>query len=237
MVIYIDLLILFNFIINFIFLYVIETIYQEKIAIRKIFLGGVIGGLLVLGFLLDYYLYYFFKIFGGIIVGIIGWQKKGGVKMIVKISSFYVLNFASIGLIGCFQIKTWYWLFLSMGAIMVIYFIESNKKIDIFINQLKYNISVTFFDKKINLEGYLDTGNFSVCDNLPIIYLSNKYFSNYEAYKIVEINTVNGCSKLITYKPHNFIIEIGKHKYQKEVLVVFTDLNEFECLLNNDLFI
>ena len=237
MVIYIDLLIIFNFMINFIFLYAIEIIYHEKIAIVKLLLGGVIGGLLVLGFLFDYYLYYFLKIFGGIIVGIIGWQKNSGVKLIVKISSFYVLNFASVGLVGCFQIKTWYWLFFSMGAIMVIYFIESNKKIDIFINQLKYNISVTFFDKSINLEGYLDTGNFSVCDNLPIIYLSKKYFANYVAYKMVEINTVNGCSKLITYKPQKFIIEIGKHQYQKEVLVVFTDLHEFDCLLNNDLFI
>jgi len=237
MIVYLDLLFLFNFLINAIFIYVIEIIYHEKISLKRIMIGGFIGGILILGFLFDYYLYYLLKILGGVMVGLIGFKGNNIFKMIIKITSFYILNFASVGFISSFNITEWYLFIFSIGAIIIIFFIENNKKPIIFINSLKYNISVSFNKKRLNLEGYLDTGNFSKCDDLPIIYLSKKYQSNYSVYKLVNINTINGITFSNSYKPTSFTIEMGKVKQEKDVLVVFTDLKNFDCLLNTELFL
>ena len=54
MVIYLDLLFLFNFVINFIFLYVVEIIYKEKRSFKRLVLGALVGGLMVILFLFNY---------------------------------------------------------------------------------------------------------------------------------------------------------------------------------------
>lgn len=237
MVVYLDLLFIFNFLINSIFLYVVELIYQERISMVRIILGGLVGGLLILGFMFDYYLYYLLKIGGGVLVGYIGFKGENVLKKIVKVASFYIINFASVGLISSFNIGEWYLFCASTFILILIFFIENNKKSHIFINQFKYNISVSFNNTRLKLEGYLDTGNFSKCDGLPIIYLSKKFQPKFTVYKVIKINTVNGISLNSSYKPTSFIINVNKNKIEKEVLVVFTDLKDFDCLLNAELFI
>jgi hypothetical protein len=236
MVIYLDLLFIFNSFINAIFIYAIELCYKEKISLKRILIGGFIGGLLIVGFLFDYYIYYILKIIGGLIIGFIGF-KGSSLKIIVKTTSFYIINFASIGLINSFNISEWYLFILSVVGIILIYFIENNRKSLIFINSYKYNISVSFGNTRLKLEGFLDTGNFSKFDDLPIIYISDKYQQNYSVYKLVNINTINGVSYSKSYKPSSFIIEVNHKKLERDVLVVFTKLKDFDCLLNAELFI
>ncbi|MCK9536195.1 MAG: sigma-E processing peptidase SpoIIGA [Bacilli bacterium] len=237
MTIYLDLLFLFNFIINSLFIYVLEIIYHERISWLRIFRGGAIGGLLILAFLGDYIVYCLFKIFGGIIITGAAIKKRNILRMIVKSASFYIINFASVGLVSSFRINKWYFFILASLILIFLLFIENNKKTDIFINSLKYNISVTFNKKQIKIDGYLDTGNFSVCDGLPIIFMAEKYRPSDSYYKSFPLSTINGSVISKTYKPTSFFIEINKTRIKRDVLVAFTDLRGFDCLLNADLFI
>jgi hypothetical protein len=237
MVVYLDLLFLFDFAVNGVLLYVIQIIYREKVSIMRIFLGSLIGGMLIFVFMLDYYVYYFTKAFGGIAVGLMGFKKDRLIPTILKIASFYLVSLASVGLVSSFRISEWYLFLVSLMALIIIVFLENSKKPIIFSNSLKYNISVHFSKKSYHLEGYLDTGNFSKNEDLPIVYLSKRYKTDDTVHKIIGIRTVNGISWCDSYKPKSFSIEINHTKVEKEVLIVFSDLSDFDCLLNTELFL
>lgn len=234
MIIYLDLIFLFNFILNLIFLIIIEIIYKAKLKMLKIILGAAVGGGIVILSLFDYYLANILKIGGGVLIGIIGLENLSRKYNMIKYSSFYILNLASVGLINAFGINTHLLLYLSLAAIIIIYFFESNKNLVIFTNSLKYNIIVNFKKTSLKLRAYLDTGNFSEANNLPIIYISNKYYETLssDANYLVEINTVNSKTFQIAYKPKTCFIEKNKKLIMVSVLVVFCDLENFDCLLN-----
>ncbi|MDD4000855.1 MAG: sigma-E processing peptidase SpoIIGA [Bacilli bacterium] len=237
MVIYLDLVFILNFIINSLFVYVVNIIYLEKNKAIRVFLGGLIGGLLVIGFLFNYFFYNLIKIFGGIAVCLAGFKTMKLKQMILKITSFYLLNFLSVGFVATFNINSYYLLCLGLAAIIFIYIIENSKKPLIFMNSWKYNISVSSNKKSYKLTGFLDTGNFSKCDDLPLIYLAKKYQGDFTFHKMIMVNTVGGASALACYKPKNFEIEIDGVVFSREVLIVFSDIKEVDCLLNAELVI
>src|SRR5690554_6952488 len=155
MIAYLDLIFIFNFIVNSLFLYIIQLIYHERINLLRILFGGLVGGLLILAFLSDYIVYYIFKMIGGAVVAVVGGGKKNIFRTIVKTSSFYLINFASIGIIGSFHLTKWYFFIAATSVLIVLIFIDCNKKTDIFINSLQYNISVTFKKQAIKMVGFL----------------------------------------------------------------------------------
>lgn len=237
MTVYLDLLFLFNFFVNAFFLYILELIYRERASRLRIVAGGFAGGLLVFVFLLDYFVYFLCKLAGGLLIAGIGLKKGNLARFAVKSSSFYLINLASVGLVESFRVDKWYFLIPAALVFTVLLFIENNKKTDIFINSLKYNISVTFNKKVIKTEGYLDTGNFSACDGLPIVYMAEKYRPQDSYYKTAPVSTVSGPALTKTYKPSSFIIRRKNKNVECDVLVAFTDLRGFDCLLNVELFI
>jgi hypothetical protein len=235
MVVYLDLLFLFNFLINCLFLIVIDTIYKAKLKLLKTVLGGVIGGVVVIIALFDVSLAIFFKIFGGMLIGLVGLENCKGKRNIIKYSSFYVLNLASVGLVEAFGIKTHPLLFCGFAVIVIIFYFESNKNLVIFTNGLKYNIIVTFVKTNLKLKGYLDTGNFSEYNNVPIIYINEKLLPadlDKDNYELVQIATVNTISFLKAYRPKECILYKNKEVIRLDVLVVFCNLTEYDCLLN-----
>lgn len=237
MTVYLDLLFLFNFGVNVFFLYVLALIYRERVSWRRITAGGLLGGTLVFAFLFDYVVYLICKLAGGMLVAGIGFKGRGLARFAIRSSSFYIVNLASVGLASSFRINKWYFLLAAAIVLTILIFVENNKKTDIFINSLKYNISVTFNEKVIATEGYLDTGNFSACDGLPIVYMAEKYRPRGSFHKTVVVSTVNGPALTKTYRPSSFILRKGKEDVVCDVLVAFTDLRGFDCLLNAELFI
>jgi|GEM_PF-625040 len=236
MVVYLDLLFLMNFAINSLFVYLITLIYQEKAVPWRIIIAGLFGGALVFGFLFDYAVYHFLKICGGVLVGVLGFKIRKMRDLVLKLSSFYILNFFSVGLVAAYRIRTWYLLALALSSVALVFMVESNKKSRIFLNSCQYNISVSSEKKSLRLVGYLDTGNFSKCDDVPIVYLARKYEGDFKFHKTVIIRTVGGTMALPCYKPKSFAIEIDGTLCSKEVLIVFSEIGEFDCLLNVDLF-
>jgi len=237
MIVYLDLLIIFNFIINFLSIIVLEILYYERPSILQAIIGGVIGGLLVLAFLCDYFIYNLLRLLGGIIIILVGVKKNSFSQLLLKAASFYIINFTLVGFVASFQIKQLYLFLIAFFVLVFLLFMENNKKTDIFINSLKYNISVTFNNKDIHVKAFLDTGNFSKVDDTPIIFMKKKYQPNCPYYKLITLTTVNASTIYKAYKPTKFEIIINNLIIKRDVLVVFTNIKDFECLLNADLFI
>lgn len=122
--------------------------------------------------------------------------------------------------------------------VILLIIIQSFKKESIFLNKLKYNVSVTFLGKSHNLCGFLDTGNLITVDNMPVIFINQKYYKDeLKIYKIISVKTINNEKEIICYTPDSFYLYKDNKKIIKKVLIAFADLgNEFDCLLNYNLF-
>lgn len=240
MVVYIDLIITVNIIINIIMLISIQRIFADEIHFLRIVLASVIGSIFVLSIFINNYLYYLLKIFGGIIIICIGIKNIVFSKQIIKISLFYTLNLAFTGFLRTFRITNTPWILLFLGLILGLVILENNHKYFIFLKRNSYKIKITFFDKKYQLIGYLDTGNECLYNGIPIIFVNNKYkdmIQNRQSInEITNIYTVNGLSIQNIYKPQEFTIYINKKEYHKKVVIIFCDINK-DCLINPYIFI
>lgn len=240
MIVYVDLVFLLNFFINFFLLAIIEIIFKEKINYLRIVFASFIGGGIILAYCLNNLLFTLFQIFGGILIALFAYYHNNPQKIIIKIASFYLINLAVVGLLSIFKITDFYLLLLCLVLVVVIIFFETNKKYYVFINANKYRIYVSFDNYTLDIEGYLDTGNFALSlDNKPLVFIDQKYFKeDLLSNKNVQINTINGLQSVLVYEPQSFYIKMKNKKIYKDVLIVFSDINQnFDCLLNAWLFI
>lgn len=229
MKIYLDLLFFLNFLVCFIILCLIQTLFCEKIFYSKVTLSSTISGLMVVFSLFSYPIYLLFKFLGGFFLVFFGGGKD---KFIIKCGLFYLFMFAFCGIMSSFKIES-YEIIYAIILLIILVVVQSFKKMGIFVNNFKYTISVQFEDKEFLLTGFLDTGNFSSYEECPIIYLDRKYFvGKLESVACINIKTVSNDTIQFLYKPKNFRIKLGKRFVEKEVYICFCDLDEFECLLN-----
>jgi len=234
MKIYLDIVFLVNFGINFIFIYIIQLIFNDKINYFKTIIASSLATIMLIAFLFNYIVLIIFKIVGGFLIILVG---LGFEKLAIKTSLFYLLEFGLTGIVSSFKITGWY-LIIAIIIVALLFMIQSFKKQSIFINNLKYNVSVTFFEKTINLEGFLDTGNLTTIDNLPVIYVDKKHYkTNLQIYKFINVNSIVSVNKIPCYLPKQFYLYVNDKKVEKHVLIAFIDLKEnFDCLLNYHLF-
>src|SRR5690554_451225 len=174
MKIYLDIVFFVNFGINFIFIYIIQLIFNDKINYLKIIISSSLATIILISFLFNYVIFIIFKVVGGLLIILVG---IGFERLAIKTSLFYLLEFGLTGIVSSFKITGLY-LIIAIIIVILLFMIQSFKKQSIYINNLKYNVSVTFFEKTLNLKGFFDTGNFTTIDNLPVIYLDKKYYKN-----------------------------------------------------------
>lgn len=234
MKVYLDLVFIVNFGLNFIFLAIIQVLFNEKFRVKRGILSSIIASLLLLMYFFDYFLFNIVKIFGGFLLIGIG---IGLNKILIKSSLFYLFEFGLTGIVQSYKING---LYLLIAIVVLIFLIltQSFKNQSIFINHFKYNISVTLLNKTLNLQGFLDTGNMLHAQNTPVVFLDYKYYhKNIPFYDQILVRTINGINNIKLYKPDNFKIRINGKLIEKEVLISFSNLeHDFDCLLNYNLF-
>lgn len=243
MVVYLDLIIIFDFIINFIFLCFIEKICSSNINLFRIIVASLTSVLLCIISIFDINFFYVLRIIGGLIISFIGFTSFSKYNKAIKMCLFYVMNFSFVGVLNSFNVKNIYLLIISLIVILVMVLTENLKKYDIFIKRNKYNISVFLDNKEYKLESYLDTGNFSNYNGTPIIFVNKKYkvIMNINTKKMIGISvkTVNDNTIEYGIKPDKVLINQGKNKIIiKDVYILFTNVNiEYDCLLSPLLFL
>lgn len=240
MIIYWDVVLILNICINFIFLVLIDTLHRERINYKLTIFSSLLGGGLVFSYLLNYQLFLFFKLCGGVLIAGVCYLKNHLIKLLTKISSFYILNFMFVGMLSSFKITNFVILLIVGFFMILLIIIDANKRLYYYLIEHEYTVILELDGRILKLKGFLDTGNLALNkDSIPIIFIDNKYFVNdLTKYDDYLLQTINHHQIISLYRPNKCIIYYQKKYIEKEVLISFSDLGrDFDCLLNGYLFI
>lgn len=228
MIIYIDQIIASNVIINLLFIKFIQVLFKEKINIIRIILGLIVSVLSLCLFFVSTKYIYNLRYFVGIVIGIIVFLKKNYKETIIQIVLYYLLNLCFIGTLVIFNVDNTILLYLSSIFVIILWAIESYKSI--YIKNKKNYIKVRI--NKLTLQGFLDTGNTTYCDGIPVVFIKEKYKDyNFIYYKKIITYTITGFKEIDIYKGPLLI------KDKKEYVVYYSfvkSLNK-ELILNCEL--
>ncbi|MBK5239912.1 sigma-E processing peptidase SpoIIGA [Clostridium sp.] len=256
MIIYIDVLILVNFIVNLFILHITVQTLRKRVNIMWMCLSSFLGSLYVLTVVypkLKYLSYIPFKILIVIVMILVVFREK---NVLFNIKASLIFIFYSILLAGmCFYIamsnssNTSFNVIVInfpyeklMLSVMIIYifiyrmviFIGDRKKI----STLIYTIDIVNKSYKKTIKAFLDTGNElrEPATNLPVLIVEREMLSEIILEKNntyhIPYNVVNGMSgKLIGFKPQYINIHIDKNIETRDVIIAFC---EYKLSKDND---
>jgi hypothetical protein len=230
-IVYVDLVIGSTLVINYSLLKTIKLIFKEKNNITRMALALIVS-VASLGFFFvsNPYLVSLRYLYGILIAAIaFDWHNKK--EAIMKTVIFYLMNFAFVGTLEVFNIQNSWLIMIALMYIVFLVVVESFKKIVINPNCLAYDVSIrgTCF----SLRGFLDTGNQSVFEGTPIVYIDQKYQTDkFRFVGTTVISTINGDVAIRLYEGPEIII----NKKTFPVYYAFMGLKEYDVLLNLLLF-
>lgn len=248
MILYIDVLMIENFIVNFFLLTVTMSSIRKNTKLSRMIIASLLGSIYVITMIIPKFTFLTktpFKIGVAIImVGII--SNELNLRSLLKGTIIFLLySMLLAGIVFYFTITdreyTWvnnyiydfHWknLFLALMILFIfinriVTYIKDRQCIDNFI----YNIDVYFENKKNTFKAFLDTGNElrEPVTNLPVIIVEKDIFLDLDLSKYVIYNIpysiVNGdTGVLLGVKPQFANIEINKKIVSRDVIIAFSN--------------
>ena len=212
MKIYLDLVMILNFFIDFVLLLTVSVILKRNVSIIRIMLGSFFGGIsiLFLFFNINSILLFILKMIISIIMTLISFRYRNFKYTLVNLFYLYMASIILGGFLYLLNIEFSYkhagiifynnglsinFIFLILVSPFILYF---------YIKQLKkfrcnysnyYNIEIYYNNKKYNYIGYMDTGN-SLKDSLTlknvILIDKRKLLFNIKEFRLIPYMGVNG---------------------------------------------
>ncbi len=255
---YVDLIILLNFFLDFILLFTVSVILKRNVSLKRISLGALAGAISIIALFINFssFTLFIFKIFISIIMVLITFSFKDFkytlnnliylylVSIILGGFLYYLnneLSYKNTGLIFFHSGVSINWLIIILSAPVITFiYVKQTKKLKEEYAK-KYEMKLTFLNgKTISLTGFLDTGN-GLKDpykKRPIIIISKDKLNGYHPKTIlVPCLTVNKESLLKCFRIKKLVI--NNHVISKEVLVGISDNNfnieGVDCLLHENI--
>lgn len=233
MILYLDLVIISTLIVNYSFIKTIKLIFREKQNIIKMALALLLCVSSIGFFFISNPFVLLLRYGFGIVISLVAFDLKSKKNACLKTALFYLMNFAFIGTLVIFKIYNSWLMIVALLYTIILIIIDSYKKLVIKSNQYVYNVNIKGQD--FHLRGFLDTGNQSMYQGIPIVFLDHQYFNEsfqYVATAIIE--TINHQTTVSLYQGGDLIMD-NKHY---EVYYGFINLkgNEYDLLLNLLLF-
>lgn len=245
MKVYVDLLLFFNFIIDFLLLLSVSKILKRDTNINKLIVGSFIGSLSTLFVFLNIssIQLFIFKLIISIFMCILTFNFKN-INYTLKNATFLfisgiILGGALYGVDNQINIKNKYLLLLLSPFIVKLY-IKQMKLIKSNYNKY-YKIEIHFDNNIIKTTAFLDSGN-KLMDPItkkPVILLSNNKTKNInlEKFYYVPYNTIDNSNIIKCFKPDFiFIKDIGS---TDNLLVGIMEndikIDGIDCLLNESI--
>lgn len=233
--IYIDELMLLNFIIDYVILSTLTFLLKKNVKKRRIFLSCIVGEISILYVFISMnnLLLVLFKLVLGIIMIIILYGYSDIKSFFKEIVYFYILCFFLGGTLYYFKIENlmkYQYILLFIPIIMNIYkYFEYNLK-----NILTTRYKVTIYlnnGKTLYLNGMLDTGNSLIepYNGKNVIMINKKVSEN---FFLVPYKTIDSTSLLKCFTPRKVFIDGLGQRDDVVVGVVNKKFNGFNCLLN-----
>lgn len=250
MKVYLDIIFIINFFIDFLLLFGTGTILKRIISLKRILLGSIIGALsLILLFLnMNTLELFMFKIIISTLMILITYGKKNFKKNVMY---FYMLSTILGGSLYMFDItftykntglifvKNSYFLnfilILVATPIIITLYIKEHKNTKLTLAH-KYIIEIYINETKYSLEAILDTGN-NLKDpykHRPIILIDITLKNHHKKYIYVPYKALNTEGTIKCIKPDKIIID--NKEFQNCLIGLSTDkfsLNGVSCILPN----
>lgn len=256
MKVYIDLVILLNFYLDFLLLVTTSITLKRNASIKRLFLGALFGSLstFFLFFSVGTILLFFFKILIAIGMVLLSFQFKDLKYTFNNLGYFYMISVILGGFLYYLNLEFSYthigMVFINKGISVNAIFLLIISPIILYIYykqtknfktsyHLMYKVVIGFKKKKLKLNGFLDTGNKLIdpITNKPILLVQKGIIleEDINTYPI-PFHSLNNHNLLRCFKPD--YVEIKNRKY-KNYLIGICDkkfsMNGVECILNNKL--
>lgn len=237
MVIYLDVIIFLDCLVNYLFLIFIGKIFDDKIKFFKLFLISLLSSSLIVLCLFCKDTLSIVKILGGVITSVFAFTSPIKNRKIIEISLFYALNFALVGFFTTFKVIEWYLFSIGLIFVFVIFILENFKKYYINILGNEYNVIINISKKEHTLKAFLDTGNMALYQGLPIVFINEKYRNDkIEDDIFFPLKTIAGEEILKGYNEKKLIVKIKHKRIVKNVIISYCKM-DYDCILGMNLFI
>ena len=212
MKIYLDLIMILNFILDFILLLTVGLILKRKINLTRLLLGSFFGGISILFLFINInsFILFIFKILISIFMIIISYKfiniKYTLINLLYLYMSsiilggfLYLLNiefsYKKVGLIFINNGLSINFIFLLIASPIILYiYIKQTKKLRYNYSNY-YNITLIKNNKKYNYIGYMDSGNLlvdSITNKLVILIDKRKLLFDIKEFRLIPYMSVDG---------------------------------------------
>ena len=255
MKVYLDLIMILNFFIDFILLLTVSIVLKRKVNIKKIILGAFVGGLsiLFLFFIFNNFLLFIFKLIISIIMVIITFKYENIKYTLINILYLYITSITLGGFLYLLNIEFSYKhvgiIFINNGLSInfIILIIISPVILYIYIRQNKllkytysnyYNVELIKCKKSYKYIGYMDSGNVlidSLTNKKVILIDKRKVLFNIKEFRLIPYMGVNGMNMIKVVKIDKLIFN---NKECDNVLLGIMDnisLDGVDIILNRKL--
>ncbi len=255
MKIYLDLIMILNFFIDFILLLTVSVILKRNIKITRIMLGAFIGGIsiLLLFFNINSVLLFVLKFLISVAMTIITFKFVNIKYTLVNILYLYMSSIILGGFLYLLNIEFSYkhigiiffnnglsinFIFLLIFSPLILYiYIKQTKNFRLNYSNY-YNIDIILKNKKYKYTAYLDTGN-TLIDNLtrkPVILIDKrKILFDIKEFRLIPYMGVNGLNMIKVIKVDKVLFN---NKEYKNILLGIMDkisLDGVDVILNKRL--
>lgn len=252
MKIYLDLILILNFFLDFILLISVGIILKRIINIRNITISAFIGSLsiLLLFFNINNIELFLYKLLLSIIMILISYPKKSIKYIVYNLIFFYIVSMFLGGVLYMLNIQYSYkhtgLVFINNGLSIniIVLIILSPIILYLYIKNTKilknkynnyYNTIIFINNTKIEGIGYIDSGNNLTFKNKPVILIDKrKIIFEREGYRIIPYKVVNKILMLEIYKCNKVIIN---NKVFKNIYLGISEdsfnIDGIDILLNN----
>ena len=243
MTIYIDLLLILNFIYDFFLLMTVSVTLKRNITIKRLLFGSFIGALstLIILLRLNNYILLLLKVLSGLIMVVVTFGYKKLKYFFNNVVYLYMCSVILAGFLYYLKLEFYnlsYLLSFIFAPFILFLYIKEQKKLKRIINYYQ-DILITFKNNKtISCRGFYDSGNRlkDPVTNKYIILINPiklKGIYNIRNPMYVPVNTINKHSLLVCISIKNIIINNKEYKnYLLGLSSDFKSSEEYDCLLN-----
>lgn len=237
---YIELLVILNYIFDFIILFSINLILKNNVSLKRLSLGALFG-LLVIPFVfikLPSLINILIRFIYGLFMVVVTFKYKNIRYTIQNVIYLYMISTIVAGFLYYLSLEINYQVLLIILVPFYLYLISFMVRKEKRMGKYQFNVKLKINSNEVKLKGYLDTGN-SVRDYIlknKVIIVSkdviNKYLEN-NIFYYLNVNTINGSELLRCYKVNDILI--NDKKINKCVIAVSNHLNNalYDALIPN----
>ena len=225
MIVYWDLVVLTNLIIDYAFLKTIAVVFKEEVRWYRLLISLLLGlGSLFL-FLLPIKYLYNLRYVIGIFMGMIAYNYSNQLKRFQMIISFYIINLVFIGSLVIFEVHSIWLLLITMIYVIILTIVEKTLS-----KKIKEDVWVKIDNQK--LKALIDTGNKCYYLNKPVIFLDERLLNNkYKYLGELEITTISSKQIIKVYIGPKLLINNQK----QDVFYSFSKIDNYDVILHNSM--